>query len=93
MKSLLILSFLVVSSSLMASTTNIKSIILEDGSTLYNSDLSSVVCSEGQIDYLTLKNGSKVEGQEIKAIDLSKKVIKSPNSKGSIRVGGDGTGG
>lgn len=93
MKSLLILSFLVVSSSLMATTKSIRSIILEDGSTLYNSDLSSVVYSEDQIDYLTLKNGSKVEGQEIKAIDLSKKVIKSPNSKGSIRVGGDGTGG
>lgn len=93
MKSLLILSFLVVSSSLMASTTNIQSIILEDGSTLYNSDLSSVVYSEDQIDYLTLKNGSKVEGQEVKKINLSKKLILAPQVRAAVRVGGDGTGG
>lgn len=93
MKSLLILSFLVVSSSLMASTTNIQSIILEDGSTLYNSDLSSVVYSEYQIDYLTLKNGSKVEGQEVKKINLSKKLIFAPQGRAAVRVGGDGTGG
>lgn len=93
MKSLLILSFLVVSSSLMASTTNIQSIILEDGSTLYNSDLSSVVYSEDQIDYLTLKNGSKVEGQEVKKINLSKKLILAPQVRAVRKVGGDGTGG
>lgn len=93
MRSLLILSFLVVSSSLMASTTNIQSIILEDGSTLYNSELSSVVYSEDQIDYLTLKNGSKVEGQEVKTINYSKKVILAPQVRAAVRVGGDGTGG
>ncbi len=93
MRSLLILSLLVVSSSLMASTTNIQSIILEDGSTLYKSELSSVVYSEDQIDYLTLKNGSKVEGQEIKKINLSKKLILAPHVRAAVRVGGDGTGG
>lgn len=93
MRSILILSFLVVSSSLMASTTNIQSIILEDGSTLYNSDLSSVVYLEDQIDYLTLKNGSKVEGQEVKKINLSKKLILAPQVRAAVRVGGDGTGG
>lgn len=93
MRSLLILSLLVVSSSLMASTTNIQSIILEDGSTLYNSELSSVVYSEDQIDYLTLKNGSKVEGQEVKKINLSKKLILAPQVRAAVRVGGDGTGG
>lgn len=77
----------------MASTTNIQSIILEDGSTLYNSELSSVVYSEDQIDFLTLKNGSKVEGQEIKKINLSKKLILAPQVRAAVRVGGDGTGG
>lgn len=77
----------------MASTTNIQSIILEDGSTLYNSELSSVVYSEDQIDYLTLKNGSKVEGQEVKTINYSKKVILAPQVRAAVRVGGDGTGG
>lgn len=93
MRSLLILTLLVVSSSLMATTTNIKSIILEDGSTLYNTDLSSVVYSEDHIDYLTLKNGSKVEGQEVKRINLTKKLILAPQVRAAVRVGGDGTGG
>lgn len=93
MRSLLILSLLVVSSSLMASTTNIQSIILEDGSTLYNSDLSSVVCSEDHIDYLTLKNGSKVEGQEIKSVKYFKKALLVPQVRAVLKVGGDGTGG
>lgn len=93
MKNLLILSFLVISPSLMASTKNIQSIILNDGSTLNHSDLSSVVYSEDQIDYLTLKNGSKVEAQEVKKINYSKKLILSPQVRAAVRVGGDGTGG
>jgi hypothetical protein len=93
MKNLLILSFLVISPSLMASTKNIQSIILNDGSTLNRSDLSSVIYSEDQIDYLTLKNGSKVEGLEVKKINYSKKLILAPQVRAAVRVGGDGTGG
>lgn len=93
MRSLLILSLLLVSSSLMASTNNIQSIILEDGSIRYNTELSSVVYSEDQIDYLTLKNGSKVEGQEIKSVKFFKKVFLEPQVRAVLKVGGDGTGG
>ncbi len=72
---------------------NIQSIILNDGSTLNRSDLSSVIYSEDQIDYLTLKNGSKVEGLEVKKINYSKKLILAPQVRAAVRVGGDGTGG
>lgn len=78
---------------MMASTTNIQSIVLENGSRLNRNELSSVVFSDDQVDYLTLKDGSKVEGQEVKAINFSKQSKMPPGVRAAVRVGGNGTGG
>ena len=94
MKSLLITFILIMSSSVMASTANIQSVILDDGSILNKIELSSVVFNESGVDYLTLKDGSKIEGTEVKAVKFSKKgAIFAPQVRAASRVSGDGTGG
>jgi hypothetical protein len=95
----LITLFLTLGLNAHASTPKIESVILNDGTIIKSNEIASVHIFSyiNTVDYIALKEGSRIESSDIKKVifkdsDFTSKASIN-NQVNGVRSGGDGSGG
>ncbi len=89
---LIIALFLAFSFNAMASS--VESITLIDNSIVLGKEITVAHLNlDKSVDFIEMKDGSKIEGSEIKNLRFSTKAGLRLQTRGAVRTGGDGSGG